>query len=75
MGAVTNMRPDLFTAVVAHVPFVDVLNTMSDPTLPLTVGEYEEWGNPAKKDEYDVHQDVQPVRRTSRRARTPRCSS
>ncbi len=54
MGAVVNMRPDLFTAVVSHVPFVDVLNTMSDPTLPLTVGEYEEWGNPEKKDEYDV---------------------
>jgi oligopeptidase B len=53
MGAVVNMRPDLFRAVVSHVPFVDVLNTMSDATLPLTVGEYEEWGNPANKDEYD----------------------
>ena len=53
MGAVTNMRPDLFHAVVAKVPFVDVLNTMSDATLPLTVGEFEEWGNPAKKDEYE----------------------
>ncbi|MPY87633.1 MAG: prolyl oligopeptidase family serine peptidase [Luteitalea sp.] len=53
MGAVTNMRPDLFTAVVAHVPFVDVINTMSDASLPLTVTEFEEWGNPAKKDEYE----------------------
>jgi len=53
MGAVTNLRPDLFRAVVSHVPFVDVVNTMLDASLPLTIGEYEEWGNPQKKDEYD----------------------
>ena len=53
MGAVTNMRPDLFRAVVSYVPFVDVINTMSDETLPLTVGEFEEWGNPKVKAEYD----------------------
>jgi oligopeptidase B len=47
IGAVVNMRPDLFGVVVANVPFVDVLNTMSDPDLPLTVTEYDEWGNPA----------------------------
>ena len=47
MGAVTNMRPDLFAVVVADVPFVDVVNTMLDATLPLTVIEYDEWGNPA----------------------------
>jgi len=47
MGAVVNMRPDLFKAVIAKVPFVDVINTMNDPTLPLTVIEYEQWGNPA----------------------------
>ena len=46
MGAVTNLRPELFHTVVAHVPFVDVVNTMLDETLPLTVTEYEEWGNP-----------------------------
>ena len=46
MGAVVNLRPDLFRAVVSHVPFVDVMNTMLDATLPLTVPEYEEWGNP-----------------------------
>jgi oligopeptidase B len=46
MGAVTNLRPDLFRAVLSHVPFVDVMNTMLDATLPLTVPEYEEWGNP-----------------------------
>lgn len=52
MGAVTNLRPDLFQAVVTDVPFVDVVNTMNDPTLPLTITEYEEWGNPTKKEEY-----------------------
>jgi oligopeptidase B len=46
MGAVSNLRPDLFRIVISHVPFVDVLNTMLDASLPLTVGEYEEWGNP-----------------------------
>jgi oligopeptidase B len=46
MGAIVNLRPDLFRAVVSHVPFVDVMNTMLDATLPLTVPEYEEWGNP-----------------------------
>jgi oligopeptidase B len=51
MGAVTNMRPDLFKAVVAYVPFVDVINTMLDDTLPLTAGEWEEWGNPVKSKE------------------------
>ncbi|HEY8998310.1 MAG TPA: S9 family peptidase, partial [Edaphobacter sp.] len=46
MGAVTNLRPDLFHVVLSHVPFVDVMNTMLDASLPLTVAEYEEWGNP-----------------------------
>lgn len=52
MGAVINMRPELFKAVLAYVPFVDVINTMSDASLPLTTQEYIEWGNPANKDEY-----------------------
>ncbi len=52
MGAVTNLRPDLFRAVVSRVPFVDVISSMADDTLPLTVGEFEEWGNPKKKAEY-----------------------
>ncbi len=52
MGAVVNRRPDLFHAVVSHVPFVDVLNTMLDSSLPLTVGEYEEWGNPNLEADY-----------------------
>jgi oligopeptidase B len=52
MGAVTNERPDLFKAVVSVVPFVDVMNTMLDDTLPLTVGEYLEWGNPNEEPAY-----------------------
>jgi oligopeptidase B len=53
MGAVTNMRPDLFKVVLCEVPFVDVMNTMLDATLPLTVTEYEEWGNPNEKAAFD----------------------
>ena len=53
VGAVTNMRPDLFRAVVAQVPFVDVINTMLDASLPLTTSEYLEWGNPNEKAAFD----------------------
>lgn len=53
IGAVANMKPGLFKALVAHVPFVDVINTMSDPNLPLTITEYEEWGNPNEKVYFD----------------------
>jgi oligopeptidase B len=60
VGAVTNMRPDLFAVVLAGVPFVDVLNTMLDPSLPLTVGEYEEWGNPEDKNYYDYIRSYSP---------------
>jgi oligopeptidase B len=60
MGAVTNMRPDLFKIVVSRVPFVDVINTMLDESLPLTVGEFEEWGNPKKKEEYDYIKSYSP---------------
>jgi oligopeptidase B len=60
MGAVTNLRPDLFKAVVSHVPFVDVINTMLDESLPLTVSEFEEWGNPKKKEEYDYMKQYCP---------------
>ena len=60
MGAVTNLRPDLFRAVVAEVPFLDVVNTMLDPTLPLTVIEYEEWGNPNDPDAYAYMKSYSP---------------
>ncbi len=60
MGAVTNLRPDLFKAVIARVPFVDAINTMLDPTVPLTVPEFEEWGNPAKRDEYEYMKSYCP---------------
>ena len=53
MGAVLNMRPDLFHAALVGVPFVDVMNTMLDETLPLTVPEFEEWGNPKEKPAFD----------------------
>ncbi len=53
MGAVLNMRPDLFKAALVGVPFVDVMNTMLDESLPLTVGEFEEWGNPKEKAAFD----------------------
>lgn len=60
MGAVMNMRPDLFTTVIAAVPFVDLLNTMSDPSLPLTVTEYEEWGNPEDPKYFDYMASYSP---------------
>lgn len=60
MGAVLNMRPDLFNTVVAHVPFVDVINTMLDETIPLTVVEYEEWGNPNDKIYFDYMLSYSP---------------
>ncbi len=52
MGAIANMRPDLYRIIIADVPFVDVLNTMLDASIPLTVGEYDEWGNPNEEEFY-----------------------
>jgi oligopeptidase B len=60
VGAVINERPDLFAAAIASVPFVDVLNTMLDPTIPLTVIEYGEWGNPNDKHYYDYIKSYAP---------------
>jgi oligopeptidase B len=68
VGATINLRPDLFRAAVAEVPFVDVVSTISDPTLPLSVIEWEEWGNPADPEFYEVmksyspYDNVRPVR-------------
>ena len=60
VGAVANMRPELFKAVLAYVPFVDVINTMLDSTLPLTTQEYIEWGNPNDKDAYFYMKSYDP---------------
>ena len=68
MGAVVNLRPDLFRAVHAAVPFVDVMNTMLDPSLPLTVGEYLEWGNPNEQAAYDYMKSYSPYDNLEKRA-------
>ena len=60
MGAVANMRPDLYQTIVAQVPFVDVITTMFDETLPLTTGEYEEWGNPNEEEYYNYIKSYSP---------------
>mgnify|MGYP001187991453 CR=1 FL=1 len=60
MGAVINMRPDLWNGVIASVPFVDVISTMLDETIPLTTGEFDEWGNPKDKVYYDYIKSYSP---------------
>jgi oligopeptidase B len=60
MGAVVTMRPELFNVVVAEVPFVDAINTMLDETIPLTAGEFEEWGDPKIKEHYDYMKSYSP---------------
>lgn len=61
MGAITNMAPGLWNGVVAEVPFVDVVTTMSDADIPLTTSEYLEWGNPANKEEYFYMKSYSPI--------------
>ncbi|MDC3983281.1 S9 family peptidase [Polyangium jinanense] len=68
MGAVLNMRPDLYRAAIADVPFVDVINTMLDESLPLTVEEFEEWGNPKKKDEFEYIARYSPYENVGKKA-------
>jgi oligopeptidase B len=60
MGAIANMAPDLWNGIVAQVPYVDVITTMSDASIPLTTGEYLEWGNPANKEEYFYMKSYSP---------------
>ena len=60
MGAVVNMRPDMWKGMIAAVPFVDVVTTMLDESIPLTTGEYDEWGNPNEKASYDYMLSYSP---------------
>ena len=60
MGAVVNMAPELYNGVVSQVPFVDVVTTMLDDNIPLTTGEYDEWGNPNDKIYYDYMKSYSP---------------
>ena len=60
MGAVMNLEPELFNGIVAAVPFVDVINTMLDETIPLTTGEFDEWGNPKQRDYFDYIMSYSP---------------
>ena len=68
MGAIVNFRPDLWHGVVANVPFVDVLTTMADPSIPLTTGEYKEWGNPAESAEYFYMKSYSPYDNVEKKA-------
>jgi oligopeptidase B len=68
MGAIVNMAPELWNGVVADVPFVDVITTMSDPTIPLTTNEYDEWGNPANKEAYDYMKSYSPYDNVEKKA-------
>ncbi|TAL40554.1 MAG: S9 family peptidase [Chitinophagaceae bacterium] len=68
MGAITNMRPDLWHGVIAAVPYVDVVTTMSDASIPLTTGEYLEWGNPANKEEYFYMKSYSPYDNVEKKA-------
>ena len=63
-----NLRPELYAGLVAEVPFVDVVTTMSDPSVPLTTLEYEEWGNPSGKREYDYMLSYSPYDNVSQKS-------
>jgi oligopeptidase B len=67
MGAISNMRPELFKGIVAEVPFVDVVTTMLDSSIPLTTGEYDEWGDPNRKEFYDYMLSYSPYDNVERK--------
>ncbi len=71
MGAVVNLRPDLFGCVVASVPFVDVINTMLDDTIPLTTFEYEEWGDPRIEEQFEWMMEYSPYDNVERKDYPP----
>jgi len=68
MGAITNMRPDLWHGIVAAVPFVDVVTTMMDESIPLTTNEFDEWGNPKNKEAYDYMKSYSPYDNVEKKA-------
>ena len=67
MGAVANMAPDLWHGVIAQVPFVDVVNTMLDESIPLTTNEFDEWGNPKNKESYTYMKSYSPYENVERK--------
>ena len=67
MGAIINISPELYNGVIAHVPFVDVVTTMLDESIPLTTGEYDEWGNPNDKECYDYMKSYSPYDNVKKR--------
>lgn len=68
MGAIVNMNPELYNGIIAAVPFVDVISTMLDDTIPLTTGEYDEWGNPNDKEYYDYMKSYSPYDQVTSKA-------
>ncbi|WP_405301063.1 S9 family peptidase, partial [Kordia sp.] len=70
MGAISNMNPELYNGIIASVPFVDVITTMLDDSIPLTTGEYDEWGNPNEKEYYDYMKSYSPYDNVEAKAYT-----
>jgi len=66
MGAILNLRPDLYRGIIAEVPFVDVVTTMLDESIPLTTNEFDEWGNPKQKAAYDYMLSYSPYDNVAR---------